>query len=772
MKLPLIFFLTFSYIAGILFASHFKIPLFLILTLLAASFIAVILFRKRYSVALALTFFSFVLLGVLMVGLVDQQLAGSVLSRRVDMPVTVRGLVSSEPREEGTGCSFTFRANSLESEKGIFRINERLKVAIRGVKKKPVLDFGKTLRITGQLSFPRSTPTKNFNYRKYLYHQRIQLILQASSGDVQSEEEQGFLSRTVVATRVKIKEHVHRFLKNDVAGLMLGIMLGDTSGISSELQDDFKATGLTHILAVSGLNVAMLVGICLIVLRILKCRPWLQLILASVFVGFYALLTRGEPSVLRAAIMAVIGLGGWYLGRQRSLLSALSSAALLLLVYDPFLLYAVSFQLSFAATLALIVFCPILADRLQAFRLPSWLKDGLSVSLAAQLGVLPILAFYFNQISLISILANLLVVPATAPLLALGLAASTLGWISQALSHFTYLLSAVLLGYMIKTTHLLARIPWAAIDVPSPSSLFTGLYYLTIGVFMHGLSLKKRSWDRRVLLLTLFIVAFVFWFQVIGSFPPARLEVTFFEVGQGDAALIRSPDGVNILIDGGESPSLMRKALARKRVSRLDLVVLSHPHSDHVGGLPEVVRNKKVNMVFDGGQNHPTPAYRDFLKSLRKKKVSYKIVRGGKTFQVGSELTLQILHPPQELIRGSTSDLNNNSLVAKISYGRISLLFPGDVEREGEKALLPRGKSLRATILKVPHHGSMNGADSRFLKAVSPQIAVISVGRDNAFGHPARSTLRRLRSLGSKVYRTDRAGDVTIVTDGEEVGVK
>lgn len=773
MKLPLIFLLTASYIAGIMLASHLKIPLFLNLAIVAAAFVLMILFRRNYFALLGFILLSFVFLGAFMVARVDEQLAASLLSRQVGgTSVTVRGLATSEPKRIGTGYSFTFKAGYWESEEGAVRANERLKVVVSGEKLRG-LDYGKALKITGQLSLPRRTGNEGFDYSRYLYHQGIRLILQTSSDDIEFEEERGILNGVVVATRERMKRLAHRLLKDDSAGLMLGILLGDTSDISSELQEDFKATGLTHILAVSGLNVAMLLGICLLILRILKLRPYSQLILAACLLSFYALITRGEPSVLRATIMALIGLGGWYLGRQKNLLSALSFAALLLLVYDPFLLYSVSFQLSFAATLALIIFCPIFAERLETLRLPAWIRDGISVSLAAQLGVIPILALYFNQISLISLLANLLVVPATAPVLALGLAASALSWVSAALSHFTLFLSSVFLNYMIAATRLLARIPWAAVDVPSPTLVQTGIYYLAVGVSIHALSLRKRGWDRRVLLMVLFIVAVVLWFQVIGSFPPGRLEATFFEVGQGDAALVRTPGGVNILIDGGENPSLMRRALARKRIRKLDLVILSHPHADHLGGLPEVIRTKNVNMVFDAGQIHPTPGYRDFLKIVRKNKVRYEIVRAGKTFRIGDELTLRILHPSREFVSGSISDLNNNSLVTKISYGKVSLLLPGDIEKEGEKDLLSRGSSnLKSTVLKVPHHGSSNGSDFGFLKAVSPRIAVISVGRGNAFGHPAKITLRRLRRLGSKVYRTDRTGDVTIVTDGKEVAVK
>jgi competence protein ComEC len=638
----------------------------------------------------------------------------------------------------------------------------------------PGLDYGRALKITGQPMFPRRAANESFDYSRYLYYQRIRLIFRTSSDGIEFAKTPGALNGVVVASRFRIKGLTEKVLRNDSAGLMLGILLGDTSDISSGLQDDFKATGLTHILAVSGLNVAMLLVICLFILRILRLRPYWQVILAASILGYYALITRGEPSVLRATIMALVGLGGWYLGRQKNLLSALSFAALLLLVYDPFLLYSVSFQLSFAATLALIVFCPILMERLEGLRLPGWVRDGVAVSLAAQLGVLPILAYYFNQVSLISLLANLLVVPATAPVLALGLAASALSWVSGALSHFTLYLSSLFLNYMITATRLLARIPWAAVDVSSPSFLQAGVYYLVVGVSMHALSLKKRGWDRKVLLLALLIVALVFWFRVLGNAPPSRLEATFFAVGQGDAALVRTPGGVNILIDGGENPSYMRRALVRKRVGRLDLVILSHPHADHVGGLPEVIRSKNVDTVFDAVQVHSAPGYVDFLRAVRERKVRYKKVRAGKTFKIGDELTLRILHPTEELVSGSISDLNNNSLVTRISYGKVSLLFPGDIEREGEENLLShRSRSgLKSTVIKVPHHGSANGSDLGFLKAVAPRIAVISVGKGNSFGHPAKVTLKRLRSLGSRVYRTDRTGDVTIVTDGKEVAVR
>ncbi len=769
MKLPLLFFLALSYLLGILAIPYLKFSLLFLTSATLILLFALMFLYKKTILSLLVLLISFLILGMLMANLVGLRLERSLLAKWVGKDrVIVSGTVYSEPKTKGKNTSFDFKVNNLEVGAKRWITNEKVRVDFKGKDRLPDLTLGKKLVLSGKLCLPTSSP----GYRMYLYHRRIKVILYADVLKPASSQKRGFFGDVVETSRQRIKEDCQRFIKGDLAGLMAGIILGDTSDISGKLQEDFKITGLTHILAVSGLNVGMLLAVALYLLRFLRCRPAIQVFMSVVFLVFYSAITHSEPSVIRASLMAAIGLCGWFLGRKKDMLSALSGAALLLLIYDPFLVYSVSFQLSFAATLAIILIYPVLELRLEEIKVPVWLRGAASVSLAAQLGVVPILVYYFNQISVISLMANLLIVPATAPVLAIGMGGWVIGFISTHLSQFIYLLNIPLLKYMVETARLLAQVPKAALDLPSPSLAAISGYYLTLGVGVYALSLKKKSWDRRVVLLLLVLSAVFIWSQVIIGGVPAKFEVTFMDVGQGDSALIRTPEGANILIDGGESLSVLHKALLKRGVGRIDLLVLSHPHSDHVGGLTSVVKRMKVGLILDSGQIHTSPLYKEFLEEIKERNIPYKIVRRGMIFQIAKDVRIEILHPPSKFITGTVSDLNNNSIVARISYSNISFLFPGDLELEGQKNIISYAKNLESDVFKIPHHGSTGGIYPLFLDAVKPGIAVISVGKNNPFGHPARHTLKHLESLGIRTYRTDEEGDVTIVCDGKKLEVK
>ncbi len=302
-----------------------------------------------------------------------------------------------------------------------------------------------------------------------------------------------------------------------------------------------------------------------------------------------------------------------------------------------------------------------------------------------------------------------------------------------------------------------------------------------LSVTVQASSRLKTLWQHlsglfstKILVAGLVIVALLVWVAAF-SLPDGRLHVTFLDVGQGDAIFIQAPQGQKILVDGGPSPTILLAALGRRMPfwdRTIDLVVLTHPHDDHVSGLIPVLERYQVKAFLDGGQEHPTPTYTHCLELVKEKGIPYRLPRAGMQIRLGKTLQIEVLHPQNELLSDTRSDVNNNSIVLRLVYGRISFLLPGDVEEAAEAVLLSHPENLASTVLKVPHHGSATSLNPRFLEAVRPQLAVIQVGADNKFGQPDPTTLARLEEQGVKVLRTDQNGTVEVVSDGERYWLK
>lgn len=732
----------------------------------------------RYSILL------FFFLGILLTSLHLHTLSQSELLRlarlgglaREKKFVTVYGRVAEIPDKTGERVSFSFWVDRLSFSDTLLRLKEKTRVVVETDPSSRneaagEIEAGDILLVRGRMELLPSGSEFESRYENYLFRQGIQTTVFASRQNisVKKEGKNPLLSLSNRARRYLYK-NIYRLLPEDEAGLMLGILLGDTRGISEETKEDFRKTGLTHILAVSGMNVTILVIASFFLVGFIPGGNFLKYPFIVLVIIFYAFLTEFQPSVLRASLMASIGISALLFGRQHYLLNSLAIAALVLLIVDPFLLYSISFQLSFAATLAIIVLMPILEERLSF--VPRMARGVLALTLAAQLGTIPLLVYHFQQLSTISLLANLLVVPAVFPAMIFGMALSVLPAISWSVARMTSFLSLPLIKYMLKTPHLLATLPLSSLYLPSPALWQIGGYYLMLAASVWSLRrIERRPNPILTFIIILSLVVTFMGCQIQRGTPPNGLRVTFVDAGQGDATLIQTPQGESVLIDGGEGTEAVMSALLKNGVRKVDLLILSHPHADHLGGLVSVIENYRVDLVLDGAQPHTSRLYLNFLKTVERKKIPYKVARKGQSFKVG-KVDVDILAPSESFIRGTDSDVNNNSVVARVTYGNLTLLFPGDVQVEGEKRLVSTGQNLKSVVFKVSHHGDSSAADFDFLKRVSPRVAVISVGAGNSFGHPSRSTLRKLEQLGSEIFRTDRSGNVTILSDGKRFEVR
>jgi competence protein ComEC len=438
---------------------------------------------------------------------------------------------------------------------------------------------------------------------------------------------------------------------------------------------------------------------------------------------------------------------------------------LILLLLDPFLVSAVGFQLSVTATAGMVAFAGPLAARLRFLSAPVAASVGTSV--AAQLGVAPLLLSYFHWIPGVTVLANLLAFPVVGPVLLLGLAAAALASLAPPLAALLAGLAHGLLTYMMWLADNMARAPVASVTSPG------GLAPLVVGsAIVVALAVWIRSeWrpPRAAMVAGLVAMPVFVLGTALGSGPPSGLTARFLDIGQGDSILVTSPSGATVLIDGGPEPDVAATKLAALGVKRLDVVIASHPHADHVAGLPEVLARFPVGLVLEPGCAEDSPAYEDFLQAVRDEGLDVRHPRAGDFIDVG-DVNLEFLSPPG-CYEGTHSDANNDSLVAMLSIGEDTILLPGDAEVEAQQEMLDAGIPLDADVLKVPHHAGDTSLPE-FLAASHAEVAVIQVGQPNDYGHPTEEVLAALEAAGMRVFRNDMDGDVTVTFSEQGVLVE
>ncbi len=560
------------------------------------------------------------------------------------------------------------------------------------------------------------------------------------------------------------------------AALLAGLLIGERTELPRSVDDSFRRAGVYHILAVSGFNVALVASTVFLGLMLLKIPRRLVASIASVVVVGYGLVVGSQPSVLRATVMGLLLLLGLLLEREVNLFNSLALAALGVLLWRPGDLWEPGFQLSFAATLGIIWLAPTAIAFLKPCGWPKWLAAAVSVSVGAQLAVTPIMLSHFNQLSLIGIVANLVVVPLAGVATNLGLAALLATLISKGLGHLLFESLWLILLALRAATRLAAALPGAMVHLPAPHWSVVVAFYMLLAL---------PPGIRRVRGAVLTAGALAVWVLALSLWPwvrPAdgRLRVTFFDIGQGDAVFVELPGGPRFLFDGGPGGErrfdvgerVIAPFLWNRAVGRLDVVAMSHSHPDHAGGLAAILRRFWVKEFWDNGIWEEGSA--ELAGLVKHSGVIRRPLRQGERIWLGSAL-LSVLNPPtpylQGSLRGRDSDVNNNSLVLRLDWGLISLLLTGDIEQEGETALMAARQPLRHLVLKVAHHGSRYSSTEEFLKAGQPALAVISVGARNPFGHPRAETLDRLQRAGARLYRTDRDGAILLETDGSTLTV-
>ena len=542
--------------------------------------------------------------------------------------------------------------------------------------------------------------------------------------------------------------------------LVPALVDGDDAGLPERTSTDFRTAGLTHLLAVSGTNLTLVVGALLVLARAAGVRARGLVLVGAVGVVGFVLLARPEPSVLRAAVMgsvALIGMGSN--GRQRGP-RALGLAVLVLMLFDPWLAGEVGFALSVLATAGIVFLAPGWRDALCRW-LPRWAAEALSVPLAAQLTCTPLVAAISGQVSLVAVAANLLAAPAVAPATVLGLTGGLLSSVWAPLGRPVGTVATWCADWVIAVAHRSASLPTAAVGWPSGPvpllvlTLLCGWLALVLGSL-----LARRGWavGTSALLVVMVLVPLP-----TPGWPPRGWVLVACDVGQGDGLVLDAGDGAAVVVDAGPDPALIDGCLRRLGVRRVPLVVLTHFHADHVDGLAGVLRGRRVGAIEVTALAEPAGGVAEVRRLAARHDVPLRVASAGERAAVGP-LRWQVLAPTGPTPADSDSPPNDASVVLLVEVRGIRLLLMGDEETGSQERLADVVGPLHVDVLKVAHHGSSK-QDPDLLRGLGARLAVISVGRHNDYGHPAPPTLRLLERAGITVGRTDHDGDVAVVSD-------
>ncbi|TCB96647.1 ComEC/Rec2 family competence protein [Micromonospora zingiberis] len=549
-------------------------------------------------------------------------------------------------------------------------------------------------------------------------------------------------------------------LPDEPGGLLPGLVVGDTSQLPDAVEEDFRATGMTHLNAVSGSNVAIIVGAVLLVARWARAGPALAAVLCGLALVGFVILVRPSPSVVRAATMGAIGLAALAAGRPRAAVPALAAAVAVLVLVDPDLAGDAGFALSVLATGGLLLLAPSWRDGLRRRGVPPGAAEALAVPAAAQLACSPVIAGLSGTISLVAVPANLLVVPAIAPATVLGVVAAMVSPIWPFGAEVAAWLAHWPAWWLVLVARYGADVPLG--NLPWPGGVTGAL--LLAGLTVALLVAARRPVVRRlVAVCTVAVMLGTVPVRVIApGWPPKGWVIAACAVGQGDTVVLPVAPGRAVVVDAGPDPAAVDACLRRLDVRRVPLLVISHFHVDHTGGVAGVFRGRRVDLVVTPQWPEPALGREQVHATATVNGTGLVAAPAGWRYQAGA-VDLVVLGPPYPM-RGTRSDPNNNSLVLLATVAGVRIMLTGDAETEEQQALrehLPPHR-LRADVLKVAHHGSAY-QDPAFLDAIRPAVALVPVGAGNTYGHPNDALLARLARGGARVLRTDLDGDVAVV---------
>jgi len=820
----MLFFLLFALISGIISGYYFTFPYFgyilsaLVLFLLPAIFWS---FIKKFNL-LSLTLVIFL---IFFVGFLNIEKTQYLISKDNHIIHYVNsgkhvweGVVVDNPVFETDRTVLIVRCIRIVDRDSYIRVygNIRL-VAPPDIK----FEYGDFIRFHSSIKKMSSFQNPGgFNYERYMNLKNIY-----ASGFVSDDSQIIILRNNAAGTakaklekyRINLKKLIYENTTSPQREIIEAMILGNKRNIPSDIRELFNKTGAAHLLAISGLHVGMVAVAAFFLFSFLLKRSEYLLTRfnvvkiasagAFIFVLIYAFIAGMGITVFRATLMALAFLIALIFSRHKDIYNILAVTALFILIFWPEALFDVSFQLSFSAVLSIVYFIPRLSinDYSLFASWPKWIQTIIKkiysliiVCIAATIGTMPLIVFYFNRASSIAVLANLVAVPLLGAIaLPLSLVFIITSSFSPAIGGFFVKSAALFIQMTIAYIDKLSSLPWSSFTFTRPTFPEIIAFYIFIIFLAQLLDLRKNKKTPRknffqknplliksILIASLLFLVFNFTFMIARDRLSTDLRITAIDVGQGSSVLVRLPKGKNILIDGGGFPkssfdmgkSVIAPFLYAQRINTIHTVVLTHPHPDHLQGLIYITENFNVKEVWSSGQRSYDEMYRQWEEIVKQKKIRMNYLSAQSSPMEINGVRINILWPLNTLEHDTSyltkDDYNETSLVMQIQYGRIGFLLPADVSCDVENKLIESNRNIQSDVLFAGHHGSRYSSCSNFIEKVGCRWVIFSAGRDNVFRHPHKETLGRFTDFQVKILRTDESGAIKISTDGTNLYIK
>ena len=657
---------------------------------------------------------------------------------------------------------------------------------------------GDRIRFSGHLKMPRNFGNPGgFDYEAYLGERGIYATsFLPDDGQLALMGDADPFWQAVYSFRKRAEKAIFAAAGGDGAAVISAITLGNKGWMGDDLADSFRKSGTAHLFAISGLHMGIVAYFFFYLLRWLLSRSErlllgngaakLAALLTMVPLSIYLLASGMATSSVRAYIMVSLFLLSLIVEREGEVFNTLSAAALIILFIWPGALFEIGFQLSFITVIAIVYMVPRLEEIFLA--IPKEEMDGnkmdrpwlrklcafIFVSVAASIGSAPLIAHYFMELSLVAVLSNLFIIPLlgfmAVPLASLGLFSALF---SIQFAGIFFVPAAILSDLAIFISSYISAFPFASIMVSPPGAGEIIVYYiLLIAVF----KLRGRAFLSAALIVPLIYISLNF-IDARAYKSRGKLEVNFLSVGQGESTLVGFPDGKNMLIDGGgfynnsfdTGKMIIRPFLLARGIKKIDYMVMTHPHPDHMYGLLHLIKEFEIGELWMGNSPVIDEIQKDIMDIAKRKGMKERVLNDeSEDFNIGG-VRVEMLGPSRGFFKGADDDsgINNRSIVMRLVYGDISFMLAADMEVEGEMKILSGGRGIRADVIKVPHHGSLTSSSTEFIKEVSPAYAVFSVGHKNRFRFPREEVVKRYLDEGANILRTDIHGAVSFVTDGK-----
>lgn len=642
----------------------------------------------------------------------------------------------------------------------IVRNNKKILINIKMSQDIPSIKYGDSLYIEGEFKQPEEARNyKGYNYKQYLKTKKIIGTVELEKVKILKSSNGSFIHNI----QKYIRDTINGTLTDEEGNLLLAILLGDKDKLSEDIQESFKTSNLSHMLAVSGAHVSYIILGLTYVLQNSIIGKKNGKIVCIIFLLAFMAITNFTPSVTRACIMAILTLLSSIIYRKSDVYTNISVAALITLIFNPYSLLDLGFQLSYGGTIGIIIFIKRIQEKKSNSKVINYIKQMALVSIYANIIIIPIMMYHFNTVSFTFIISNIMASPILVIIVITGFLFIITSITAKPLTRLIAIFIKPILSILIKISQICSKLPFSNILVVTPYMFNVISYY---AIILYCIKSKKNNKCKIIICLLIVLILINFIIYIF----PQKLRIFFIDVGQGDSTLIITPDKKTVLIDGGGSDSfdvgekVLLPYLLDRRILKVDYVLISHFDTDHCGGILTIMEKVKVKNIIISEQAEHSENYERFKKLMIHKKIRLIEVKKGDKIKIGRYSEFKILFPTSRLL--SENPLNNNSIVAQFNYNNFKMLFTGDIEKLAEQQILKTEKAeIRADILKVAHHGSKTSSIPEFIKAVRPKIALIGVGKNNTFGHPNQQTIKNLENIKCRIYRTDLQGEIIIKID-------